>query len=87
MEKELKILNKQGLHARPASILVKTAAKFQSDIQLLYNGYTGNAKSIMSIMSLGLVQDAVFTLVASGPDEAEAIATITDLIESKFGEE
>ncbi|MFZ5968387.1 MAG: HPr family phosphocarrier protein [Bacillota bacterium] len=87
MEKTLKILNQQGLHARPAAILTKTAAGFKSDIHILYKDITANAKSIMNIMSLGLNKDAEFVLAVNGPDEEKAFDTIVQLIESKFGEE
>ncbi|MCT4605444.1 MAG: HPr family phosphocarrier protein [Marinisporobacter sp.] len=87
MEKTLKILNETGLHARPAGIFVKTATQFKSDINIIFNESSFNAKSIMNILSLGLTKDAEITISASGPDEEEAIAALVSLIESKFGEE
>ncbi len=54
MEIIVKILNEQGLHARPASIFVKTANKFKSTISILHGDEVANAKSIINIMSLGL---------------------------------
>ena len=74
-------------HARPASIFVQTATKFKSKIQLQAKGKTIDAKSILMIMSMGLVKGTEVTIIADGPDEAEAVKALKDLIESKFGEE
>ena len=81
------IENKTGIHARPASIFVQTATKFKSKIQLQAKGKTIDAKSILMIMSMGLVKGTEVTIIADGPDEAEAVKALKDLIESKFGEE
>lgn len=84
MEMKLKVLNEEGLHARPAGILVKAASKYMSEIQLLSDDDTANAKSIMSIMGLGLVKDSEVTLTAQGSDAAEAMSEITALFNNKF---
>ena len=84
METTLTIKNDEGLHARPAAMLVKTATGFKSDIQLKSESKQANAKSLMSVMSLGLKKDASFTVIASGEDESEAVAQITDLVNNKF---
>ena len=81
------LTNKTGIHARPASIFVQTATKFKSKIQLQAKGKTIDAKSILMIMSMGLVKGTEVTIIADGPDEAEAVKALKDLIESKFGEE
>lgn len=81
------IENKTGIHARPASIFVQTATKFKSKIQLQAKGKTIDAKSILMIMSMGLVKGTEVTIIADGPDEAEAVKALKDLIASKFGEE
>ncbi len=86
-QKTLTIENKTGIHARPASIFVQTATKFKSKIQLQAKGKTIDAKSILMIMSMGLVKGTEVTIIADGPDEAEAVKALKDLIESKFGEE
>ena len=80
-------INKTGIHARPASIFVQTATKFKSKIQLQAKGKTIDAKSILMIMSMGLVKGTEVTIIADGPDEAEAVKALKDLIDSKFGEE
>ncbi|MGK0464934.1 HPr family phosphocarrier protein [Clostridium sp.] len=86
MEIVIKILNEQGLHARPASIFVKTANKFKSNITILHGDDVANAKSIINIMSLGLSKDEEIKIVAEGADEVAAIEALKALVESKFGE-
>lgn len=87
MEKTTKLLNKSGLHARPAALFIKTAADFKSDIEIIYNGERLNAKSIMNILSLALPMGAEITISALGEDEKEAVEALVSLVESKFGEE
>ncbi|QIB27223.1 HPr family phosphocarrier protein [Caloranaerobacter azorensis] len=86
MEKTVKILNESGLHARPASVFVKTASQFKSDIKIEFNGNILNAKSIMNLMSLGLKKDDEIKLIIDGPDAEEAMEALVKLIESKFNE-
>ena len=86
-QETITIENKTGIHALPASIFVQTATKFKSKIQLQAKGKTIDAKSILMIMSMGLVKGTEVTIIADGPDEAEAVKALKDLIESKFGEE
>ena len=78
------ITDETGIHARPATMLVQTASKFDSDIQLEYNGKKVNLKSIMGVMSLGVGKDAEITIYADGSDETDAIQSITDVL-SKEG--
>lgn len=87
MEAKVVILNKAGIHARPASIMVQTATKFKSKIKLSAKGKTIDAKSILMIMSMGLVKGTEVTISAEGEDAAAAIKAIQELVESKFGEE
>ncbi len=84
IEKNLKVLNEEGLHARPAGILAKSTAAFTSVIEISYNGKTVNAKSIMSLMGLGLKKDSEFLLRINGADEASALTTIEGLFNNKF---
>lgn len=81
------IENKTGIHARPASLFVQTASKFKSKVQIKAKGKTVDAKSILMIMSMGLVKGTEITLVADGPDEADAVKTLKELVDNKFGEE
>ena len=83
----LTIENKTGIHARPASIFVQTASKFKSKVQSQAKGKTVDAKSILMIMSMGRVKGTEITILADGPDEADAVKALQDLVASKFGEE
>jgi phosphocarrier protein HPr len=84
METIVKVLNEEGIHARPAGILVKLANNFSCDIELLVDDNTVNAKSIMSIMGLGLIKDTVVTIKADGADAEVALAEISALFNNKF---
>jgi phosphocarrier protein HPr len=84
MQTTVKVLNEEGLHARPAGILVKLANNFSSEIELAVGDNTANAKSIMSIMGLGLTKDTVVTVTAVGSDAETALAEIINLFNNKF---
>lgn len=84
MEQTFKILNEEGMHARPAGAFVKVANEFKSAVEVKANGLTKNGKSIMGLMSLGLAKDSEITLVTKGEDEAEAMKKLGALIENKF---
>lgn len=84
MELKKKILNEEGLHARPAGIFAKAASGFQSKIEVIYKGRSINAKSSMSLMTLGLVKDSEFEIRADGPDAEVALSKISQLIDHKF---
>lgn len=87
MEKNFKIIDETGLHARPATVLVNTASKFGADISLTYGDKKVNLKSIMGVMSLGVQQGAEITITADGDDAEAAIAALTETIVSqKLGE-
>ena len=81
------IENKTGIHARPASLFVQTASKFKSKVQIKAKGKTVDAKSILMIMSMGLVKGTEITISADGPDEADAVQTLKELVDAKFNEE
>lgn len=83
-KKEFHITAETGIHARPATLLVQAASKFNSDINLEYNGKSVNLKSIMGVMSLGVGQGADVTISAEGDDEKEALAAIAETM-SKEG--
>ncbi|MBI3737283.1 HPr family phosphocarrier protein [Candidatus Sumerlaeota bacterium] len=84
----VKIRNRLGLHLRPASRLVKTASQFtECEISLSKDGQQVNAKSIMGVIMLAAEQGSELTLEATGKTAAEAIAELTQLIESGFGED
>ena len=81
------IENKTGIHARPASVFVQKASSFKSKVQLKAKGKTVDAKSILMIMSMGLVKGTEITIVADGPDEADAVKELKALVDAKFGED
>lgn len=86
ISKEVTVLNATGLHARPASMFVQAAGKFKANINVIKNGDSINAKSIMGIMAGGISQGTVIQIQADGPDEEEAVNTLVQLINDKFGE-
>ncbi len=81
------IRNRLGLHARAAALLVKTANRFASEITLERDGLEVNGKSIMGILMLAASKGTKITLKAEGKDSAQAIKTLGELIENRFGEE
>jgi len=84
MEKrEYHITAETGIHARPATVLVQTASKYNSDINLEYKGKSVNLKSIMGVMSLGVGQDSNVTISADGEDEKEAMEGIDETIKDE----
>ena len=86
METSLVITNKVGLHARPAALLVQTAAKFQAKIQVQLDERTVNAKSILNVLKLGATLGSIITVRAEGEDAEQAIAALTDLVHRNFDE-
>ena len=82
-KKDFHIIAETGIHARPATLLVQAASKFNSDINLEYKGKSVNLKSIMGVMSLGVGQGADVTITAEGDDAAEAIEGITATMKSE----
>ena len=85
--KSLTVVNKLGIHARPAAVFAKTANKFKADVFVEKDGETINAKSIMGLMMLAAGPGSKLLIVANGPDADDAVKAIEDLIASKFGEE
>lgn len=78
------IKDPDGIHARPAGLLVKTAEKFQSKITLVNNGKTGDAKGIFSVMGLNVKCGDEIEIMAEGPDEEEAIDLIGRFLEENL---
>ena len=85
--KSVTITNKSGIHARPASLFINIAANFKSNITIENGNNKGNAKYLISLLSLAIACGSEVTITADGPDENEAIDALVKLIESKFGEE
>jgi phosphocarrier protein len=86
VERSVQILNKNGLHARPAAEIVKVSAKYQSDITLVRDGIEVNGKSIMGVMMLAAECGATLVLRADGDDAEDALDALAGLIANKFGE-
>lgn len=83
MEKTFVVTDETGIHARPATVLVSEASKFESNVSIEYNGKKANLKSIMGVMALGIMQGAEFTISADGSDEDDAVAAIEKVITSQ----
>ncbi|MEO6525962.1 MAG: HPr family phosphocarrier protein [Gemmatimonadaceae bacterium] len=86
VERTVQILNKNGLHARPAAEVVKIAAKFTSEITLARDELEVNGKSIMGVMMLAAECGASVRLRAEGTDAEQAVDALATLIANKFGE-
>lgn len=84
VRQKVKVTNEAGLHARPSSVLVKTASKFESEFYISMYGYKVNGKSILGVMTLAAESGAEMELIFDGPDEKEALKTITELFENQF---
>ncbi len=82
-EKTFTITSPEGVHARPATILVQNASKFSSDINMEYNGKSVNLKSIMGVMSLGIPAGAQIKVTADGPDAEEALTSIGETLKNE----
>ncbi|HEY9448820.1 MAG TPA: HPr family phosphocarrier protein [Gemmatimonadaceae bacterium] len=85
-ERSVRIVNKNGLHARPAAELVKVASKFSSDITMVRDELEVNGKSIMGVMMLAAEFGAELLIRARGPDAEQAVTAICDLVAARFGE-
>ena len=84
--REVTVLNRAGIHTRPASMIVRTASRFASDFFIQKDGYEINGKIIIGVMTLAAEQGSAVTLVFEGTDENEAANAVTALFEESFGE-
>jgi phosphocarrier protein len=87
VSKTITVINKLGIHARPAAVFARTANKFKADVFVEKDGETINAKSIMGLMMLAAGPGSKLLIIATGPDADDAVRAIEELILSKFGEE
>jgi phosphocarrier protein HPr len=85
-ERTVAIVNKNGLHARPAAEIVKLSAKFKADITIVRDDLEVNGKSIMGVMMLAAEFGSNIVVRANGPDAEQAVNAIADLVAAKFGE-
>jgi len=86
IERTVRIVNRNGLHARPAAEIVKLAAKFNSEITIIKDDLDVNGKSIMGVMMLAAEHGSDITFRAEGPDAQQALDALTTLVSNKFGE-
>ena len=87
IEREVIVRNRAGIHTRPASQIVRTAAQFRSEFFIIKDGYEINGKSIIGVMTLAAEQGAMLLLRFEGNDEADAAEAMAALFEDGFGEE
>ncbi|RIE06785.1 HPr family phosphocarrier protein [Candidatus Cryosericum terrychapinii] len=85
--REFTVLNKVGLHARPAAVFVATARKFKSDIVVEKGRKRASARSILGLLTLGAGHGAVVAITIEGEDEQEAMKALAELVANKFGDE
>jgi phosphocarrier protein HPr len=86
-EQTCPIVNRLGMHARPAALFVKTSGKYQSQVWVRKDELEVNGKSIMGVMMLAAEPGSSLVVRAQGPDEAAAVAAIARLIADKFYED
>jgi phosphocarrier protein HPr len=86
VERTVQIVNKNGLHARPAAEIVKISARYQSEITLVKDGMEVNGKSIMGVMMLAAECGSSLLLRAEGADADAVVDALATLIANKFGE-
>ena len=84
--KEVTVENQVGLHARPATFFIQKANEYKSFIWVEKEERRVNAKSLLGVLSLGIVKGTTITLIADGADEKEAVAALVDLVNDNFGE-
>ena len=83
--KKAVVMNQVGLHARPATFFIQKANEFKCSIWVEVEERRVNAKSLLGVLSLGIVKDTEITLIANGSDEEEAVEALADLLASDFG--
>jgi len=86
-QRDVEIVNKLGLHARPSAKLTQLASSFKSNVFMARNGRRINAKSIMGVMMPAAAKGSTITLETEGDDETDAIEALAELISSGFGED
>ncbi|HZY21142.1 MAG: HPr family phosphocarrier protein [Microvirga sp.] len=87
LARELKIVNRKGLHARASAKLVQTVERFASDVTVTRCGETVGGRSIMGILTLGAAQGTTITVTAKGEDAEACLGAIAGLVAGRFGED
>lgn len=85
-EKSVTIKNEIGLHARPASLFIQEAIRYQSDIEVVKDDKKYNGKSIMGILSMSASKGQTITIRATGEDEEAAVDALVDLVQTKLSD-
>ena len=83
---EVTIKREEGLHARPATFFIQKANQFESSIWVETQQRKVNAKSLLGVLSLGIMKDSSINIIANGADEEEAVKALAQLVESDFVE-
>jgi len=86
LNRKVVVTNPQGLHARPADLFVKLASKYQSKIEVIKDGERVDGKSILAILTLAAVEGTELCIQATGPDAAEALQALAELVVRNFDE-
>jgi len=87
LEKEIMIINRLGLHARPAAMFVRIASRYRSEVWVAKEGEQINGKSIMGLMMLAAGQGSKLTIKCEGPDADKVMEELEELIQQKFNED
>jgi phosphocarrier protein len=87
LERDIEILNKLGIHARPAAKIVRLARDYQSTIQLVKDNEVVDGKSILEILMLAAGKGSIIKIIVEGDDAEEALEALTKLISTKFNED
>ncbi len=87
VEKKVRIVNKLGIHARPATLFTQTASQFESEIEVEKDGMVADGKSILGLLMLVAGKGSEIIIRADGPDEEEALKELVKLVEEGFGED
>ena len=84
--REITVKNEVGLHARPATYFIQKANEFKSSIWVEVDDRRVNAKSLLGVLSLGIVKGTEINIISDGPDEKEAVEGLVELVETNFNE-
>jgi phosphocarrier protein len=87
VKRKVEVINVLGLHLRAAAILVQTASKFESEIELRKDDLLVDAKSLLAVLGLEASKGTEIQITATGPDEEEALARLVELVKDKFEED
>ena len=87
VEKEITVVNRLGLHARPAALFVKVASRFRAEVWVKKESEEVNGKSIMGLMMLAAGQGSKLRIRCEGPDADQAIEELEQLINARFNED